>query len=403
MPEFRYRARDMSGELHTGTLSAPDEDAAASVLRDQGRFVVEMEEAEESSRDRGRRLFGGRVKRQDLILFTLQLSTSLDAGIQILQAMDSLEDEAPDGLAEVIGDLKEQIRAGSSLSEAIRRHPKVFGELYANLVEAGEETGNVSEVLAELADYLEWQDELVAELRQLSIYPAVVLAGVGFLAVVLFNWVLPRLLGSIGDLGVELAAPTRILIFVSDLFTGYWHVMLLGMGLLAAGVVAASRTERGRYALDWLKLQLPVVGNVYRKVALSRFSHNLAVLYGAGVGILRSLQLVEGVVGNAVLERQIRRARERVEMGAGLGEALRETRAFPGLVLQMVAVGERTGSLDQSLQKVREFYDREIPRAVDRLFTFLEPALILLLGGLIALVALGVYLPIYSIIQQIGT
>lgn len=401
MPSYRFRARDLEGEMHRGQVTAPDREAAEEHLRDQGRFVLELEEAEAERQPSS--FFLGSVKRQDLILFTLQLSTSLDAGIGILQSLSGLEDTMSKRMLPIVRDLRERVRAGASLSDALAQHEDVFGELYVNMVGAGEETGTVEEVLLDLASYMEWQDELISDIRQLTIYPTIVLSGVGVLVVILFNFVLPRLLGTVRELGVELSAPTRFLMFLSDAFSTWWPVMA---GLVVAaviGFVVARRTERGRYALDWMLLRAPVVGDVHRKVALSRFAHNLATLYAAGVGIIRALELVESVVDNAVLERHLREAREQVGMGATLTEALQDADEFSGLVLQMISVGERTGSLDQSLEKVREFYDREVPRTVDRLFSVMEPAVILLLGGLIALVALGVYLPIYSVIQQIGT
>jgi type IV pilus assembly protein PilC len=399
VPSYRFRARDLEGSTHRGEVTAPDREAAEERLRDEGRFVLELEEAEETGG--GGLVFGG-VSRQDLILFTLQLATSLDAGIGILQSLAGVQEATSPPLARIVRDLRERVRAGASLSDALEHHEDVFGRLYINMVDAGEETGSVEEVLFEIASYLEWQEELISDLRQLAIYPAVVFLGVAALVVVLFNFVLPRLLGTVQELGVELSAPTRFLIVTSDAFSTWWPLMIVAVLAAAGGFLVARRTERGRYALDWLLLRVPVVGNVHRKVALSRFAHNLSTLYSAGVGILRSLELVEAVVGNAVIEERLRAAREQVGMGSSLTEALSGSREFPKLVLQMISVGERTGSLDQSLQKVREFYDREIPRTVDRFFSILEPALIMLMGGLIALVALGVYLPIYSVIQQIG-
>ncbi len=400
MPSYRFRARDLDGGTHRGEVTAPDRQAAEERLRDEGQFVVELEEAEDASGGGG--LLRGSVSRQELIVFTLQLGTSLDAGIGILEALAGLEEATSSPLSGIVRDLRERVRAGASLSEALERHEDVFGRLYVNMVAAGEETGSVEQVLFEVASYLEWQEELISDIRQLAVYPAIVFSGVGLLVVVLFNFVLPRLLSTVADMNVELSAPTRFLIWTSDAFSTWWPAMVVLVVGAVAGFLVARRTERGRYALDWLLLRIPVVGNVHRKVALSRFAHNLSTLYGAGVGILRSLELVESVVGNAVIEERLREAREQVGMGSSLTDALQGAEEFPKLVLQMISVGERTGSLDRSLQKVREFYDREIPRTVDQLFSILEPALILVLGGIIALVALGVYLPIYSVIQQIG-
>lgn len=402
MPNYRYKARDMEGETHTGVLGAPDREALAHMLREREQFLLEAEQAE-AERTGGRRGLGRTsVSRQDLVLFTLQLATSLDAGIQIIQALDELREDLPADLAAVSGELRDDIQAGASLSEAMSNHPKVFGDLYTNLVAAGEETGTVPTVLSEIASYLEWQDELISDLRQMAIYPAVILGGVAILMVILFNFVLPRLLGTITGLGVELSTPTRLLILLSEVLSTYWWAIFLLVGAGVAGFLALRRTERGRYAIDKALLRVPILGEVVRKVALTRFTHNLSTLYGAGIGILRALDLVEAVVGNAVIEERIRTARDRVNMGSTLSESLEDAEEFPGLVLQMIAVGERTGSLDTSLEKVSEFYDREIPRTMDRFFSFLEPAIIVILGVLIAMVALGVYLPIYTVIQQIG-
>lgn len=397
MPNFRYKARDLSGSLHSGTLAARDERELASRLRERGQFLVEYREAEREGSG-GRR----RVSREDLILLTIQLATSLDAGIHVLEALENLEREGPESLAPVLADVGEEIQAGASLSEALARHPGTFGSLYTNLVAAGEETGSVADVLFRIAEYLEWRDEIAGQVRQLTTYPAIVLAGVVALVVLLFNFVLPRLLGTIRELDVELTLPTRALIAVSEAFGALWPFLVGGTVALVVAILLLRRSPRGRLLLDRVRLALPVYGRLHRKVALSRFVHNLGILHGAGVGIMRSLEIVETLVGNAVLEREIARARERVEMGTTLSEALAESGQFPGLVLQMVAVGERTGSLEESLEKAREFYDREVPRAVDQLFSILEPALIVILGGIVAAVALGIYLPIYNVIQQIG-
>lgn len=401
MPSYRFRARDLDGGKHRGEVTARDREEAEEQLRDQGRYVVDLEEIDEPPA-RGGGIFAGRIDRQDIIIFTLQLATSLDAGIGILRALASLEETMPDRMTGVVRDLRERVRAGASLSEAMRQHEDVFGELYVNVVGAGEETGSVEAVLMEMASYLEWQEDLIGDVQQLAIYPAIVLAGVGVLVVVLFNFVLPRLLDTVRDLGVELSAPTRFLIWLSDAFSAWWPVMLALLVAAVVGFLVARRTDRGRYALDWLLLRIPIVGPVHRKIALSRFAHNLSTLYAAGVGILRALELVESVVGNAVIEERLREARERVGRGSSLTDALEGSREFSGLVLQMISVGEETGSLDRSLEKIREFYDREVPRTVDRFFSVMEPTIILVLGGLIALVALGIYLPIYSVIQQIG-
>lgn len=408
MPDYRYRARDLDGEVRSGTLSATDRDELADLLRDRDQFLVRAEEAEEeeagtSWTERLQQLGGRRsVDRRELALFSVQLASALDAGVQILGALDGLEEQASPALTRVLEDLGDRIEAGATLSEAMSHHPEAFDELYVNLVEAGEETGRVEEVLYEIADFLEWQEEVAGEIRRLSIYPTMVLVGVVLIAVLLFQFVFPRLLGTIADMDIELSPMTRTLIGVNEVVADVWWLIPVAAVLLYFTPRLVRLHPRGRYALDWLKLQIPVVGDLFRKISLTRFTHNLAILHTSGVGILRSLELVEGVVDNVVFREGIRRARQRINMGSTLTEALQEEAQFPAIVLQMVSVGEASGDLDRGLRKVSDYYDREIPQTVERLFAVLEPALIVVLGLIIAGVALGVYMPIYSVIQNLG-
>lgn len=406
MPDFRYRARDLDGEVRSGTLPAADRDELADLLRERDQFLVRAEEAVGeggSWLDRLEGLGGSpSIDRRELALFSIQLASALDAGVRILGALDGLRDQASSSLEPVLEEMSERIEAGATLSEAMSYHPGVFDELYVNLVEAGEETGRVEDVLYEIAEFLEWQEEVAAEIRRLSIYPAMVLGGVVLISILLFQFVFPRLLGTIADMNIELSPLTLALIELNDVVSDVWWIIPLGAVLLYFTPRMIRLHPRGRYALDWLKLQLPVVGELFRKIAITRFTHNLSILHSSGVGILRSLELVEGVVDNAVFRDGIRRARERINMGSTLTEALEEEAQFPGLVLQMVSVGETSGDLDRGLRKVSDYYDREIPQTVERLFAVLEPALIVVLGLIIAGVALGVYMPIYSVIQNLG-
>lgn len=403
MPTYRYKARDLSGTTHTGTLDAASREELANLLREQGRFLLDAEERRKrSSGARGWLTRRPSISRQELALFSLQLASALEAGVQILSALERLEEQAGAHLGPVLAEMRERIRAGASLSEAMSDHPEVFDDLFVNLVEAGEETGEVAQVLHEMADSLEWQEELAGEVRRLSIYPTVLLGAVFVVVTLLFNFVLPRLFDTLEELDVQLSALTRGLIFLTDLGSGLWWALPLAAGLLYLTVRLTRMHPQGRHALDALKLRLPVVGPLFRKIAISRFAHYLARLHSAGVGILRGLSIVEGVAGNAVVERAITRARDRIEMGSSLTEALDEEEVFPPLLLQMVSVGETAGSVDEGLERVAALYDREIPRSIEQIFALAEPLLILLLGAIVGAVALGVYLPIYSIVQTLG-
>lgn len=402
MPTFRYKARDLSGTTHTGTREARSRDELAEGLRDQGQFLLDAEKREDTSAASGR-LFGRtRVSRRDLSLFTVQLASALEAGVQIIPALARLEEQATGGLARVLDDMQERIRGGANLSEAMAAHPGVFDDLYVNLVAAGEEAGEVERVLHEIAESLEWREELAGEVKRLSIYPTMVLGAIVVVALLLFNFVLPRLFDALTQLDAELSVLTRGLIFFTDLMSTFWWVLPVGAVLLYLAPRLIRLHSRGRHAVDALKLRLPVVGDLLMKIAVSRFVHHLSLLYSSGVDIIRSLSVVETVVGNAVVEEAVARARERIHMGSSLTEALEEEEVFPPLVLQMVSVGETAGSLDQSLERVAGYYEREIPRSVEQIFAFAEPVFILVLGVIVAAVALGVYLPIYSVVQTLG-
>ncbi|MEA2063836.1 MAG: type II secretion system F family protein [Gemmatimonadota bacterium] len=405
MPLYQYKAIDDDGKTVKGVLEAEDEDQLEDHLDEVSLYLVSSREARGGAGKtpgRGGASKGGRIRakvsRQDLISFSVHLSTVIGAGVPILQGLDDMvgETENP-GFARVIQGIKQSIEDGSSISDSFARYPDVFSELYVAILKSGETTGRLDEVLKEIVSFLEWQDELMGTIKQATTYPMIVLVAVMGLIGVMFTFVLPRFMTMFDSFNIELPLPTRIVIAISDFFQGYWW-LIIGAGVAAfIGFKAMNKTPAGRMLIDKVKLRIPVYGELVRKIALSRFAHYTATLFGSGVNILNALEVVERVVGNAVLGEVVHRARIQVSTGRSVAVALKESKEFPPMVVRMVTIGESTGNLEQTLQKVSEYYDREVPQTIKRLFTALEGLIIVVLGVVILFVVLSIILPMLSL------
>lgn len=401
MPEFEYIARNQKGERVTGTAVAADPDHLYSLLRSSQLYLLSSKTVE-----RTRRVPPRRLKRADLINFTIQLSNILAAGVPINQGLSDIASVAQeDWFKALVLDLQHGIeREGLSLSEAMARHPKIFSRVYVSVVRAGEFTGNVEQCLDDLARFIEWQDKLVKDIRQATIYPILVLSVIAVLSVILLTFVFPRFMAVMVQLNAtELPLPTRVVMTASEFLKsagGYLAVLLLAA---VVAVRVAIRFPKGRLLWDRFKLSLPVVGELVRKVALTRFANYFAMLSKAGVDVITTISIVQEVMGNAVLAQVVREARGRVLEGASLSESLAESGEFPPLVIRMVHLGETTGEIDRALERVKEFYDREVSRTVGRIFAFMEPALLVVVASVVLFIALALYLPMWNILDQIGT
>jgi len=292
---------------------------------------------------------------------------------------------------------------GSSLSDALSRHPAIFSDLYVSMVKAGEASGSLVQVLQHLTDFLEWQDGLSSEIKRATIYPATVLISVVALIGVLVGFVFPRILPVILNLKVPLPFITRAVMAVSNFIRYGWYWILLAAASFFVLVRFLRASKDGRWVLDAIKLRLPVIGGLVEQVCLSRFAHHLGILLRTGVDISQSLSIAERVVGNAVIAQAVVEAREKVIQGGSLWRSLQETGVFPPLVIRMIFVGETTGTIDSTLERVTQFYDREVPATVKKLFAFLEPLIIIFLAVIVLVVALSVFIPLYSALGKIGT
>ena len=410
MPTYKYKATDDARKIVKGLLTAEGEEELESALDNKDLYLISAKETNKRGAPAGGSAPAGRgrtvrahVKRSELISFTVHLATIIGAGVPLLQGLDDMieETEKP-RFKSVIRGIKSQIEEGSSISEAFGQHPEVFSELYIAILKSGETTGRLDDVLREIVKFLEWQDELVGTIKGATTYPIIVMCALGGLICIMFTFVLPRFLSIFDGFNIPLPLPTRIVIAISSFFQNFWWLLLAGIIAAFVGLRAANRTPRGRMVLDRIKLKIPVFGELSRKIALSRFSHYLASLFGAGVNIMNALEVVERVVGNAVLADVVRKARFQVGAGQSVAGALRESKEFSPMVVRMVTIGETTGSLEETLQKVAEYYDREVPQTVKRLFTVLEGLVIILLGVVVLFVVLSIILPMLSL-QQLAT
>ncbi len=399
MPQFEWKGRRRTGEMIDGSMTADNKDAVVGALRRQQIVAVKIKE-------KGKELalpkIGGGVSTKDLAIFTRQFSVMIDAGLPVVQCLEILGSQQQNkAFQRVLFEVREDVEAGSSLNEAFKKHPRVFDNLYCNLVAAGEAGGILDTILQRLSVYIEKNVKLVAAVRSAMIYPIIVVT-VAVLVVVVIMWkVIPTFASLFEGVGAKLPLPTVIVITISN-FLGRWGWLCI-LFLIAIGVTLRLyyRTENGRYTIDKIMLKSPIFGVVLRKIAVARFCRTLATLVSSGVPILEGLDITAKTSGNAIVEEAILKTRKSVEEGKTLTEPLAASGVFPGMVTQMISVGESTGALDAMLSKIADFYEDEVDEAVANLMSLLEPVIIVFLGVTIGGIVIAMYLPLFTLIQQI--
>jgi len=399
--QFEYTAKNKVGETVKGDIEAEDKSTIASQLRSQGYYVTEIKE-KKASRDLAKMLnLKKKVKLKDLAIFSQQFAAMIDAGISLVDALDILAKQTEHShLKEVIRAVQEDVETGISLADAFAKHPKVFPELYIQLVRAGESGGVLDTILNKLADHFDRQDELNSMVKSAMYYPLVILL-VG-IAVVIFLvlQVVPQFVSMFADFGTDLPLPTRMLLGLSTFMQAYWWALLLGVLLVIFIISRYSKTPKGKERIDRIILKLPVVGPMMRKVYVSRFSSTLAILLDSGVDLLSSLTIVEDVVGNKVFSDILTDARVRVREGSTLSDPLKESGEYPPMLVHMLSVGEETGAVGDMLNKVSRFYDRQVEAAVDGAISLIEPVMIVLLAVMVGFVAISIVTPMFDMFQQ---
>src|ERR1051325_9821394 len=398
--EYQYKAKDEEGRTITGVMDAADEDALASALDGQNLFLVEAATAKKKE---GNATVRTRIKARDILTFTLDLSTILSSGIPITTGLNDLAAASEHSkLKFIIEDVLASINAGSSLSAAFERHPSVFDTLYVSIVRAGETSGSLDRVLADLAVFLEWKADLRREVIQAMIYPLMVLGAITGLIILLATVVFPQFASILNQSKGPIPLPTQILFFLSTVFRIYWWVLA---GLFIGAVASFwmwLRTPNGRVTWDAIKLKIPVVGNLVRDIALSRFCHFFQILFSAGVDISETLTIVEMLIGNAVLADATRTVRNEIRAGNSLSASLADTGRFPTMIIRMFHIGEASGQLVGSLQKTCRYYDKEIPATIKRVFSVMEPLLYVFLAVIVLTVALAIYMPLYQMMGSLS-
>lgn len=402
MPEYVWTGINKRGDKVSGILEGANEAAIEQILSRQGVKVLKVKPRPKHISEY-LPFLSPRVKLPELVIFTRQLATMINAGVPIVQSLDILRDQTGNiTFKKTLREVREDVKAGKTLSESLSRHPKIFDELIVSLTRAGETSGALDVIMNRLADYLEKVMALKRKIKGAMVYPIAVISFAIIVVMVMLVYVIPIFANMFKDAGLKLPLPTLIVINISTALRSYIHWIVIGFILLAFIIARIRKTERGRLATDRLLLRIPVIGELIRKASIARMCRTLSTLLGNGVPILDSIQIVARVAGNRVIERAILYAREEVARGRGLADPVEETRVFPLIVPRMIAVGETTGALDQMLGKVADFFEDEVDRTVEALTSLLEPLFIIVLGVIIGGLLVAMYLPIFQIGQVIG-
>jgi type IV pilus assembly protein PilC len=395
MPIFAYTARETgSGREVRNTVEAASEQAAIAALLNRNMLVVEIKE---KMAKRGQTK-GGKVGLADLVVFTRQLATMIDAGIAIVQSLQALADQTPNKvMRDTVRDVCSRVEAGESFSEALVRHPKAFSRLYVAMVSAGEKGGLLAEILARLATYLENAERLRKKVKTAMMYPTVVTVVAISITIFLLVRVIPTFKEIYSGFGAKLPGPTLFLMGISDIVKYYFIYLIIFMGAAVWGWLYYIKTKPGREFWDRQRIKLPVFGPIAHKICLARFTRTLASLVRSGVPILEVLQIVSQTVGNVVMEKAIKVASTDIERGEGISAALSKHPIFPNMIIRMLSAGEQTGNIDTMLERVANFLDEEIDNTLSGLMSLIEPLLIVFLGIVIGGMVICMFLPIFNL------
>ena len=400
MPTYIYKARDATGKLVKGSMDATNRDELTEKLNRMGYMTTRVTEAISGIKIESAFEKFKRISTEDMIIFNVQLANMINSGIPILVCLDTLDKQIENKrLRETVGEIKRNLEAGDSFSQALTRHPRVFSKLFMNMVKVGEASGKLDTVLTRFAEYTERQADLNQKIKGALFYPIILLfAGI---AVTLFivTTIIPQFAEIFMKAGIRLPMPTMILYKVGTWLKHYWYVVGLVIIMACVAVRFYVRTRKGRLVFDRLTLKIPIVGSLLRKVCIARFSRTLATLVSSGVSILQSLDITREVIGNEVLGRVIGNVRGSVEKGEKIAEVLKVSEEFPADTVQMISVGEETGNLDGMLNKIADFYNMSIGYSIKKLTTVLEPLFLVIMGGMVGFIMASMLLPIFDMMK----
>jgi len=398
MPVFNYTARTLTGELQSGSIDLPSENEVVAHLRKNRMIVVKVQQAPKDIKIS----FGGGVSTRDIVIFTRQFATMINSGLPLVQALDILAEQTENPKLKVVTKaVVYDVESGHTLADALRKHPKAFSDLYVNMVAAGEAGGILDTILLRLATFMEKNDALVRKVKGAMIYPSVIFSVAGGAVMILLIFVIPVFQQMFSSIGQQLPMPTRIVIGMSNVLKGYWW-LIAGLGAaIVFGLRRYYATSSGRLNLDKVLLAMPVLGDVLRKSAVSRFTRTLGTLIASGVSILDGLEITAKTAGNRVIHDAVMESRNSIAGGETIAAPLQKSKVFPPMVISMIAVGEQTGGLDEMLSKIADFYDEEVDAAVENLLAAMEPIMIVFLGGIVGGMIIAMYLPIFSMINTV--
>ncbi len=402
MATFTYSARTLHGELQNGEVDVASRDDVVGHLRRLKLIPVKIEEKKAAGGFNLNISIGGGVPTRDIVIFTRQFATMINAGLPLVQSLDILARQSENKqLAAVVEKVLYDVESGNTLADALGKHSKVFTDLYVNMVAAGESGGILDVILLRLATFLEKNDSLKRKVKGAMIYPAVILCVAAGAVAVLLIFVIPTFQKMFGEAGVPLPFATRFVIGMSQVLQGYWWAFVLGIAGAVVALRSYYKSSGGELVIDRLLLRFPILGNVLRKSAVSRFTRTLGTLVSSGVSILEGLEITARTAGNRVIHDAVMASRASIAGGDTISEPLKRSGVFPPMVVSMINVGEQTGGLDEMLGKIADFYDEEVDAAVEGLLAAMEPIMIVVLGVVVGGMIIAMYLPIFDMVNTV--
>ena len=398
MPTFAYSARALNGEIQSGEIELPTrEEVVGWLVRQRLRPISVNTKARDINIQ-----FGTGIKTREVVIFTRQFSTMINAGLPLVQSLTILAEQTENkNFQKIIAQVLQDIQAGQTLADSLRKHPKVFTELYVNMVAAGEAGGILDVILMRLAQFLEKNDALIRKIKGAMVYPLVMLIVVVLCTTILLWKVVPVFAGMFTGAGLDLPAPTKVVLALSNFLQHYMWLVVLFWIVFVFALRSYYKTDNGKLQIDRIMLRFPVLGNLLRKSAVSRFTRTLGTLVSSGVSILDGLQITARTAGNRVVHDAVMKSRASIAGGATISDPLKESGVFPPMVVQMINVGEQTGGLDEMLSKIADFYDDEVDAAVSALTSILEPIMIVVMGVVIGGIVVSMYLPMFDMINAV--
>lgn len=404
--KFIYTCKNQAGEVQNGTIEAPDETTAAKSLQMDNLFVLDIKKASANLPGISKQIeipfLGGRVSLKDKIIFTKQLAMMIKSGLPLIDAFSALEEQTENRFfSKVISDIGSQVKGGKSLSETMSKYKNIFSNLYISMVRAGEKSGKLDEVLERLANQLQKDYDLISKVKAAITYPILVIGAMVVIVILMLVFVVPQLKAVFSDMGSELPIITRIVLGTSDIIRKYWYIFVIILVGGTLGIRFWSRTQAGGLVWDRLKLRIPIIGGLIKKIYMARFARTMGSLIASGLPMLDIITTVAGVITNRVYQVAFKKIAKDVENGIQVSTSIRKQNIFPAMIYHLMAVGEKSGKLDYILLSMADFFDKEVETTTNNLATLIEPILIMIIGAGVGLVVAAVIMPIYSLVNVI--